>query len=58
MPYINDEKTAKIKNALAAILRSSFNNKQKSRVEDIVRQVGRIGKLLSITDQDELKKGG
>lgn len=58
MPYINNKKTAQIKNALAAVLRSSFNNKQKDRVEDIVRQVGKIGELLSITSQDELKKGG
>ena len=49
MPYINDEKTAKIKNALAAILRASFDTKQHDRLEDIVRQVGKIGKLLSIT---------
>ncbi len=49
MAYINDEKTAEIKNALAVILRSSFNTKQEDRVKDIARQVGRIGKLLSKT---------
>ena len=47
MAYINDEKTAEIKNALALILRSSFNTKQEDRVEDIARQVGKIGGLLS-----------
>ena len=56
MPYINDEKTAQIRNALAIILRASFNIEQQGKLEDIVRQVGKIGKLLSITDQDELKK--
>lgn len=56
MAYINDEKTAQIRNALAIILRASFNTKQDNR-ELIVRQVGRIGRLLSITGQGELKKG-
>ena len=46
MPYINDEKTAEIKNALAIILRASFGTKQGNR-ELIIRQVGRIGGLLS-----------
>jgi len=57
MPYINDEKTAKIKNALAIILRSSFDTKQQNRLENIARQVGRIGKLLSTTGRGGLKKG-
>jgi hypothetical protein len=47
MPYINNEKTAEIRYALAVILRSSFNTKQEDRVEDIARQVGRIEGLLS-----------
>ncbi|MQY59117.1 MAG: hypothetical protein GH144_05855 [Clostridia bacterium] len=47
MAYINDEKTAEIRNALAIILRASFDSKQQDRLEDIVRQVGRIGGLLS-----------
>ncbi|MBA7486598.1 hypothetical protein ES707_22159 [subsurface metagenome] len=46
MAYINDERTAEIKNALAVILRASFDSKQQDRLEDIVRQVGRIGGLL------------
>ncbi|MBA7684243.1 hypothetical protein ES703_92634 [subsurface metagenome] len=46
MPYINDEKIAEIKNGLAVILRASFDSKQQDRLEDIVRQVGKIGKLL------------
>lgn len=58
MAYINNKKTAQIRNALAIILRASFNIKQQGKLEDIVRQVGKIGKLLSITGQDELKKGG
>lgn len=57
MAYINDEKIAKIKNALAIILRASFDTKQHDRLEGIVRQIGRIGKLLSITGQDGLKRG-
>ncbi|MQY59068.1 MAG: hypothetical protein GH144_05605 [Clostridia bacterium] len=47
MPYINDKKAAEIRNALALILRASFDTKQQDRVEDIARQVGRIGGLLS-----------
>ncbi|MBA7482830.1 hypothetical protein ES707_18329 [subsurface metagenome] len=47
MAYINDEKTAQIRNALAVILRASFDSKQQDRLEDIARQVGRIGGLLS-----------
>jgi len=47
MAYINDEKIAEIRNALAVILRALFDSKQQDRVEDIVRQVGRIGGLLS-----------
>jgi len=57
MPYINNKKTAQIRNALAIILRASFDTKQQSRLEDIVRQVGRIGKLLSTTGQGELREG-
>ncbi|MBA7606882.1 hypothetical protein ES703_14033 [subsurface metagenome] len=53
MTYINDEKTAKIKNSLAIILRASFDTKQ-DRIEDIIRQVGKIGELLS----QKNKKGG
>jgi hypothetical protein len=47
MAYINDKKAAEIKNALAVILRASFDSKQQDRLEDIVRQVGKIGGLLS-----------
>ena len=47
MAYINDEKIAEIKNGLAIILRASFDSKQKDRLEDIARQVGKIGGLLS-----------
>lgn len=47
MPYINDKKTAQIRNALAVILRASYSNKQESRVENTVRQVGRIDGLLT-----------
>lgn len=47
MPYINDEKIAEINNALAVILRALLDNKQQDRLEDIIRQVGKIGKLLS-----------
>ncbi|MBA7500356.1 MAG: hypothetical protein GH144_01235 [Clostridia bacterium] len=46
MAYINDERTAEIRNALAVILRASFDSKHQDRLEDIVRQVGKIGKLL------------
>lgn len=46
MAYINDEKIAEIKNALAVILRASFDSKQQDRLEDIVRQAGKIGELL------------
>lgn len=46
MPYINGEKTVKIRNALAVILRASFNRKQDNR-ELIVRQVGKIDKIVS-----------
>lgn len=46
MPYINNEKIAEIKNGLAVILRASFDSKQQDRLEDIIRQVGRIGGLL------------
>ncbi|MQY59901.1 MAG: hypothetical protein GH144_09930 [Clostridia bacterium] len=46
MAYINNEKTAEIRNALAVILRASFDSKQQDRLEDIIRQVGRIGGLL------------
>jgi len=46
MAYINDEKIAEIKNALAVILRASFDSKQQDRLENIVRQVGKIGGLL------------
>ncbi|MBA7472806.1 hypothetical protein ES707_08138 [subsurface metagenome] len=45
MPYINDEKAAKIRNALAVILRASFKTKQDNGLL-IVRQVGKIGGLL------------
>jgi hypothetical protein len=47
MAYISDEKIAEIKNGLAIILRASFDSKQKDRLEDIARQVGKIGGLLS-----------
>ncbi|MBA7701179.1 MAG: hypothetical protein GH144_04515 [Clostridia bacterium] len=47
MAYMNDEKTAEIRNALALILRASFDTKHQDRVEDIARQVGRIGGVLS-----------
>jgi hypothetical protein len=47
MAYINDEKIAEIRNALAVILRALFDSKQQDRREDIVRQVGKIGGLLS-----------
>ncbi len=40
------EKIAEIRNALAIILRASFDTKQEDRRLDIVRQVGRIDKLL------------
>ena len=53
MPYINDKKAAEIRNALAAILRASFDSKQQDRREDIVRQAGKIGGLLS---QKNIKK--
>ncbi|MQY58252.1 MAG: hypothetical protein GH144_01395 [Clostridia bacterium] len=46
MAYINDERTAEINNGLAIILRASFDTKHQDRLEDIVRQVGRIGGLL------------
>ena len=46
MAYINNEKTAEIRNALAVILRASFDTKHQDRLEDIARQVGRIGGLL------------
>jgi len=45
MAYIDNEKIAEIRNALAVILRSSFDTKQDNRLL-IVRQVGRIGGLL------------
>lgn len=45
MPYINEEKIVKIRNALAVILRASFNRKQDDRLL-IVRQVGKIDKLF------------
>ena len=57
MAYINNKKTAQIRNALAIILRASFDNKQESRIESTVRQMGKIGKLLSNTGQDGLRKG-
>ena len=40
------EKIVKVRNALAVILRASFDTKQEGRLEDIVRQVGKIDKLL------------
>lgn len=46
MPYINEEKTGKIRNALAVILRALFNRKQDNR-KLIVRQVGKIDKIVS-----------
>lgn len=46
MPYINDEKIGEINNALAVILRALFDSKQQQRLENIIRQVGRIGELL------------
>lgn len=46
MAYINDEKIAEIKNSLATILRASLDTKHDNRLEDIIRQVGRIGELL------------
>ena len=46
MPYINDEEIAKIRYALATILRVSLDTKQDNRLEDIIRQVGKIGGLL------------
>lgn len=46
MPYINNEKIAEIRNALATILRASLDTKQDNRLEDIIRHVGRIGGLL------------
>lgn len=49
MPYINDEKIAEIKNSLATILRVSLDTKQDNRLEDIIRQVGKIGGLLPQT---------
>ncbi|GAJ05129.1 unnamed protein product, partial [marine sediment metagenome] len=39
------KKTVKIRNALAVILRASFNKKQDDR-DLIVRQVGKIDKLF------------
>ncbi len=45
MAYIKNEKIAQIKNALAVVLRASFDTKQDNR-DLIVRQVGRIGGLL------------
>ena len=45
MPYINGEKTIKIRNALAVILRALFNKKQDNRFL-IVRQVGKIDKMF------------
>ncbi len=46
MAYINNEKIAEIKNALAVVLRALFDTKQDNRLL-IVRQVGRIGGLLT-----------
>ncbi len=46
MAYINNEKIAQIKNALAVVLRASFDTKQDNKLL-IVTQVGRIGGLLS-----------
>jgi len=46
MVYINDERTVEIKNALAIILRLLFDTKQEDRLENIVRQIGKIGELL------------
>ena len=57
MAYINNEKIEKIRNALAIILQASFDAKHQDRLEDIVRQVGRISKLLLVTDQSGLRKG-
>jgi len=65
MVYINNERIAEIKNALAVILRVSFDTKQEDRRIDIVRQVGRIGGLLlpkikgdrSLAGWDELIRG-
>lgn len=46
MPYINDEKIGEIRYSLATILRASLDTKQQGRLEDIIRQVGKIGGLL------------
>lgn len=40
------ERITNIRNALAIILRASFNTIQKDRLEDMVRLVGKIDKLL------------